>query len=317
MPETSPVPDARTLTAIAQRFGLGIDAIRPLPQGEANHSFLLGDSLVLRIPRNDPALMADLRKEVSVIPTASAAGVRTPALVLYDDGSVAGVPFMVLERVAGTDLERLPADVVSAGELDREVGRQLARLHQIAWSASTSLVAVPVDAGDRNDPRELLRPLVADGRLDEATADWLDQRFGQLATMRLTNPPRVLIHGDIAPRNLLADSLSGRLTGVIDWGDAAWADPAVDFAKLPLARLLDVLTGYLEDETVTGDLRSWQARAFHHHLHWAIAAIGRRDPDTGQPRGSGAAFARLMVILRFLVDTPDRRWRSGWGGPAG
>lgn len=34
------------------------------------------------------------------------------------------------------------------------------------------------------------------------------------------------------------------MTGVIDWGDAAFADPAMDLAKLPLAVVSSVLDGY-------------------------------------------------------------------------
>jgi aminoglycoside phosphotransferase (APT) family kinase protein len=40
----------------------------------------------------------------------------------------------------------------------------------------------------------------------------------------------VLIHGDLGAEHVLVDG--DRITGVIDWGDAAIGDPAVDHGRL-------------------------------------------------------------------------------------
>ncbi|MEM0121170.1 MAG: aminoglycoside phosphotransferase family protein [Thermoprotei archaeon] len=40
-----------------------------------------------------------------------------------------------------------------------------------------------------------------------------------------------LIHGDIDPRNIVVAS-NGRIAGLIDWGEAAVGDPAIDYAGL-------------------------------------------------------------------------------------
>jgi aminoglycoside phosphotransferase (APT) family kinase protein len=41
-----------------------------------------------------------------------------------------------------------------------------------------------------------------------------------------------LVHADLAPEHLLADPVTTRLTGVIDFEDAQIGDPAIDFAGL-------------------------------------------------------------------------------------
>lgn len=41
-----------------------------------------------------------------------------------------------------------------------------------------------------------------------------------------------LVHRDLNSEHVLFDSATGQLTGVIDWGDAAIDDPAVDFAGI-------------------------------------------------------------------------------------
>ena len=310
MPIIAP-PDPATLATIGDRFGVGFSGIQPLPDGEANHAFRLGDDLVLRIPRDDGQLAADLRKECVVIPVARAAGVLTPEIVAFDDtGRDIDAPYLVVRRVAGTDLARqeLPQDQLAA--VYRAVGHNLAALHLAGGVDRPSLDGVPTD-DDRLDPCDLLGPLVHEQALDADTAGWLRSWFERLAPCVPDRPPLVLIHGDIAPRNLLADPATGQLTGIVDWGDAAWADPAMDFAKLPLGALPPALEGYLGQDDWSGvALRSWLARAFRYQLHWAVAALGRREAGTGLLRPPGPATAWLMVILRHLSDSHDERWRG-------
>jgi aminoglycoside phosphotransferase (APT) family kinase protein len=62
---------------------------------------------------------------------------------------------------------------------------------------------------------------------------WLDALVSDfLAAGGMDRAPRVLTHGDIAGVHLLleGDGSSGALAGVIDFGDAALTDPALDFA---------------------------------------------------------------------------------------
>ena len=62
--------------------------------------------------------------------------------------------------------------------------------------------------------------------------------------------PPVWIHGDLSPDNLLA--LSGRLSGVIDWGGLAVGDPATDL--LPAWNLFRSKSrGVFRDETQADD----------------------------------------------------------------
>jgi aminoglycoside phosphotransferase (APT) family kinase protein len=59
------------------------------------------------------------------------------------------------------------------------------------------------------------------------------RRAGVEAALRAAVPPsadRTLIHGDLGAEHVFVDA--GRITGVIDWGDAAIGDPAVDHGRL-------------------------------------------------------------------------------------
>lgn len=74
-------------------------------------------------------------------------------------------------------------------------------------------------------------------RDDADPEEWLAELDGPpdlLALLSATVPRRgdeyALVHSDLGAEHLLA--VGGDLTGVIDWSDAALADPAVDFARL-------------------------------------------------------------------------------------
>ena len=42
----------------------------------------------------------------------------------------------------------------------------------------------------------------------------------------------VFVHGDLTDRNILVNAKTGKPTGILDWGDSAIMDPAIDFAGL-------------------------------------------------------------------------------------
>jgi hygromycin-B 7''-O-kinase len=271
--------------AVVARFGISPDRIRPLPVGVANHVYLLGDDLVLRVPRS-AAMAADLRKEASIIPVAHAAGIRTPALVAFDPV----VPCLVVERVPGTDL----AGRARTPGLLRQVGRELAMIHRL------DPPPVPVDA-DRVAPGTLLAELTAAGHLDAENADWLAACFARLP------PPddaRVLIHGDLGPQNLIADG--DRLTGIVDWGDAMLADPATDFAKMPLTDVPAMLAGYRE---ITAEGPA-EAAVLRHHLLWALGRLGDPAPRPGERHWTAPPASRMIGLLRFFTTPAAEPWRT-------
>ncbi|MET4923474.1 aminoglycoside phosphotransferase family protein [Streptomyces sp. PSRA5] len=294
-----------------------------MASGVANRAWLLGPDLVLRVPRTE-AFVADLVKEAAVIPVAREAGVRTPSLVTFDDSRTdADVPYMVLERAPGADL----ADVGGVAEgVYREVGRELARLHRVSHAGgeltagltgtlTRGLTAVPVEYDpDVGAPRRLVEGLLADGMLDAEAARWLGGWFDRLAERIPEGPPRVLVHGDIAPQNLLVTPEPLMLSGIVDWGDAMWADPAVEFAKTPLWGIPAMLGGYREGgggsvgSYDSYDSYGWEARVLRHHLTWALARLRNPAPVAGERHWTAPPAARLLGILRFFASSPPAPW---------
>jgi aminoglycoside phosphotransferase (APT) family kinase protein len=286
------------IAELAERFGVAPGEVVESPvQGVANRVWFLGDGLVLRIARDtEPGFADDLRKEVEVIPFARRLGVRTPEML--GEGELDGVPFMVLRRAAGAAVgDPAPASVF------RELGAELALLH--AGSGRRDVPDVPRDDG--GDPREALPGMVEDGCLGEANAEWLHSVFDRLEPYQPAAPERVLIHGDAAPQNLLARG--DRLSALLDWGDAGLADPAVDFAKLPMRVVRDALAGYLgagagvDAEAV----RAWEWRVLWHQLSWAVSALRRGPVPGGGTFWCATPGSRLLEILRYFMESaaPD------------
>lgn len=297
---------------IGARHGVPAEKVRPMVSGVANRTYLLGQALVLRIPRTE-AFVADLVKEAAVIPVARAAGVRTPALVTFDDSRTdADVPYMVLERVPGVDLAGVDGSGAGAEGVFREVGRELARLHRVTPGAVGEPAGVPVEYDpDAGAPHRLVGVLLADGMLDAEAARWLRGWFDRLAERIPGALPHVLVHGDIAPQNLLVGREPLALAGIVDWGDAMWADPAVEFAKTPLWGVPAMLDGYREGGGAGADDGSYaalEARVLRYHLTWALARLRAPAPVPGERHWTAPPASRLLGVLRFFASSPPGPW---------
>jgi hygromycin-B 7''-O-kinase len=278
------------LADILAAIGRRPEELTPLAGGVANHAYLLGADLVLRVPRSG-SFAADLRTEATVIPIVRAAGVKTADLVEYAEQPA---PYLITTRLPGTESAALPTR--AAGQ----VGRELAKVHGIT--------AVPpgFPRDDPADPHALLDGLERDGWIGTADAAWLGEWFTRLAALVPAAPPSVLVHGDVAPQNLLSTP-DGSLSGLIDWGDAALADPAVDFAKLPFASVPAALAGYREAGAPPGD---WEPRVLWHRLLWALGRMHDPKPQPSARHWSAPPAARLLDLLHFFTTDPPPPWPS-------
>ena len=100
---------------------------------------------------------------------------------------------------------------------------------------------------------------------------------------------RRFVHGDLHPEHILVDRLTGRLTGIVDWGQG-FGDPAHDFEFLLVARGLSFLLGAIRAYTVPVDAQFlWRTVYFARlrALGWLADAIRR-----------GANIETDMAVLR-------------------
>lgn len=238
MPDWNSVPfpelDAAQLSAICAKHDLGQRHIgRMTSTGVVNSIYTLGDDLVLRVPKNMPEALSDTYTESVASPVAHAAGVRTPALVAWDESfDILDVPYTIHDLVDGE-----PSELDFDGPVWRHLGRDVARMHATITECPDPLGRL--DHAGRADETRILE--WAPGT---ETQGWLERCIDRLRPLIADVVPARFLHNDVSNNNVLHKD--GEYAALIDWGDAAWGDPSLEFASLPMVAVMPMLAGYRE-----------------------------------------------------------------------
>lgn len=293
------------LAALARQHGLRGPLERLPSVGIVNRAYA-NREVVLRVAvPGDETGEEDARTEAVAVPAALRAGIRTPPLLAFDDSrDVVDAPVTVYARVDAPSLHGTGWDVADPRfvRAARETGHELARLH-----LSVTDVSDPrgwLEVWDLPDAGEGVAVAAALGRIDRLTADWAVRLLTRTAA--LPRPAPRFLHGDAQPGNLLVHP-DGSLAALIDWGDAGWADPALDFPALPPHAAVHALSAYRE---VAPDLlgEGAEGRVLEVYLGMAFRRLSRAP--TSRELWSARPGGVLAHLLRFAVDAPEE-WR-GW-----
>ncbi|MBW4721426.1 capreomycin phosphotransferase [Saccharothrix obliqua] len=197
------------------------------------HDVLIASDRVFRFPRTADAA-AELPGRAALL-TALAdldLGVDVPApLSDFDPDAPLGDAYLVLTRVPGAPLDRAAATDPAAVDA---VAAEFARvLHAMATADTTRLGdVVPTTDPDRwagfaAGVRAELHPLMSDAGRDRAERELA-------AVTALDHVATGLVHGDLGGENVLwrQEGEVPRLTGIVDWDEAAIGDPAEDLAAV-------------------------------------------------------------------------------------
>ena len=185
------------------------------------------------------------------------------------------------------------AKMVDRREVARQLGVFLARLH-----------TYPVDKAREAGVPEA-RDLVAHWRGKSCEQlqglDGLNVNLGLLRRYLENETPvpfegaASLVHNDLWAEHILVDSRSGRVSGIIDWGDTVIGDPAIDFACLYtwygeswLENVLAHYTGKLDAEVISRSRYLATCVAIH------CITLGR---DLGRVQWVEAGYAALELVL--------------------
>ena len=171
----------------------------------------------------------------------------------------------------------------------------------------TAIHATPLDqvrAFVHDDPvaledwREEARTTFALVRRHIPTSSWQQIDAFLLAPVPAEAYVPTLAHSDFGIEHILVDPAMRRITGIIDWGDAAIADPAYDFGKLyrdlGLAALEAVLTHY---HPTTNDVGAIRERAIFYGRCTVF-----EDLAYGLQSGYEAYLRKSLALLDQLFD---------------
>jgi hygromycin-B 7''-O-kinase len=213
------------LRALGARHGFPDEPVQRFASG-ANPVFSLGDRLVVKLV---PHLWSNVvQREIECLQFL-ADKTTLPVARVVAEGRIEDWTYLVSTRLPGSPLDQV-WPLLGPEEKDAlagELGGLLRGLHQIpinglrpggiVWEEFCENAIASWTA--RRDLQRLPAPLRADG-----------PRFLAQVNPRSTPAPLVLLHGDLAPENMLVEhgAEGWRISGVLDFGNAMTGDPLFD-----------------------------------------------------------------------------------------
>jgi aminoglycoside phosphotransferase (APT) family kinase protein len=234
--------------------------------GIANRIYATHD-VVLRIATDHPDAILDALTESIAAPVARQAGILTPRLIAFDNSrKLVDRPYSLWERVHGETLGLLNLPANTRGRIWRQVGQQIFRLHDRVTSC-------PDPSGYLDKPAREMRLGLLLERCG-ACAQEDDDLVREVKRLMLDLSPFVFsgsgsncfLHNDLHESNIMCSG-HGELLALIDWGDAGWGDPTLDFAAIPFEFVPAALDGYGTTKRL-GDYP--EARIVWDHLQDAV-----------------------------------------------
>jgi aminoglycoside phosphotransferase (APT) family kinase protein len=264
--------------------GLEIEALGYLAQGWDSTVFAVNGTYVFRFPKR-AGVDATLQKEIRLLPALlPVLPVPIPEFAFVSGPSASYawhvVGYRTLPGMPADEREWRPDGIRAVAPV---LAAFLRALHTFPRGRAIELGApsyTPKAWLDRHAAlyrraRDVGQPLVPAGVFRRFVTDW--ERM--LADGALIDFESTLIHGDLAMEHVLVDD-DGRLSGVIDFGDAMVADPALDFAGFPEELAQAVLDLYTDDPSVRHGIwarRVLYLRAGPLHAITAGDELGRGD----------------------------------------
>ena len=268
---------------------------RPLQQGWDSVTLLVDNETIFRFARR-PDVAERLGREARLLPQlADVLPVAIPRFEYVCEDAAGGMRFVGYRAIAGTALLDVGIAAAQAPELARQLAELLRALHSfpVAEAARLGVPGGGADVWRREhadfyaEVREHVLPLLNPFEQAGVIALWQDYLDDDA---NFAFAP-ALIHRDLGAEHILVD-LEGRLSGVIDWGDASIGDPAIDFTGLDrgLGRLFtaQVLAHYRRPD----DPSFWRRVRFYRDI------IPFHEIRFGQLDGSMAHLAHGLEHLR-------------------
>lgn len=290
-PEWSPersIDVGRAAEVIAAQFPeLAGLPVRAFDSGWDNLVLAVGDDWVFRFIHRGVALPGAARELAVltclanrfVVPVPHPEHVGTPAPGL-------DWPFWGTRRLPGQEIARAGLADHARVPAAHALGRFLRDLHapdladEVTAAVSARGVTLPVDPMRRADSRHVLAR--AQERLARLEHDGvaLPSRLAELTDRAAALAPPsgtvVLLHGDLHVRHVLVDD-DAAVTGVIDWGDTALGDPAVDLMIAFSAFTGTARSAFFDAYGPVDPDRETRARMLAVHVCAALAEYARAE----------------------------------------
>jgi aminoglycoside 2''-phosphotransferase len=204
----------------------------PLGEGMDNRAVLIADEFVFRFPKH-PEAAERLLREVALLPRiAPRLDLPIPHIKYVGQQASTGYMFTGHRLIGGVPL---PSDLTgpSRERAIRDIAGFLTALGAVPVAEARAW-GVPDDdprpgyADDLARARSEIFPLV-----ESAVRNYVERLFDTyLADEALLEFEPALLHADLARDHIRFSAEAGRITGIIDWGDASIGDPDYELSYL-------------------------------------------------------------------------------------
>ena len=274
---------------------LDVRRLKHLGSGWEYDVYLADDKWVFRFPRRvEVAELCDRERAIlDFIGRRLRHRVQTP-IIRFVGGPTPSFPyrFMAHDLIAGVGAD--DATVNHTAPLAAQLGSILAHLHS---TPPTAARAVGIGAENEScleryeEAVHDVEDLPASGVIVDRAVAWLMSH--PAPPPEYDGEPR-LLHNDLCPDHMLVRPEDGSLAGLIDWSDAAFGDPTLDFVVLVLWRGWDFVDAVLDAYSPRGDqffIRRMAFLARVMSLHWLTAAEREQGDVDKHTRWVANAFA--------------------------
>jgi aminoglycoside phosphotransferase (APT) family kinase protein len=291
--ELSPATAVSVITA--QFPHLAPVALQWLDEGWDHEVYRVNDTWAFRFPKRRE-VVPWVEREIGVTRLVSSRlGIPVPRFELVGrPGAHFPYPFVGYRFLPGVPANTIdmPAEALIAAAA--QLGEALAELHAIP-AENVRPLGAPVE---EEGPREWLQDCVADADsicagLGDHAAHWESYLHGDVPVPDAA-PRRCLVHNDLGHEHILVNERTARVTAIIDWADAAIADPALDFIGIYIWGGEGMVSRALEHYTVVDDQAAFMARLRYVVVTRVLTWIGETQQQRPLWRGE-TDWARWLV----------------------
>ncbi|SCZ10798.1 aminoglycoside phosphotransferase family protein [Alkaliphilus peptidifermentans] len=211
--------------------------VKLITHGIANEIYAT-PNFILRIPTDHPEANSDAFTESVAAPLAKVNGIKTPELVCFDNSyMILNKTYSIWERIHGFTLGEID-EYLQYCNTWKEIGFELGKLH-------TNIKNCDDPKGWLDNPdRDYTKDMIIKSLLNnDSKSLYLLELVESKYKDKTFSYKKCFVHGDTNEFNFLCTN-NDQLLSIIDWGDAGWADPAIDFYMIPIDVIDNVLEGY-------------------------------------------------------------------------
>lgn len=208
--------------------GFKVDEIKLIGNGNDSFAYEVNSNIIFKFPKHEKA-NANLIKEAQILRFLEGKLSLPIPKALYECASnnLSNYYFIGLSKIKGVSLNKKifnELSVIEKDELARQMAEFLKQLHHQIYAEYKEDNIVKFKADYLK-----LKDLIYD-RLDSSSREKIDTMYKKLfANQDFLNQRNGLIHNDFSCGNILFDTESRKISGIIDFGDSCVSDIDNDF----------------------------------------------------------------------------------------